>query len=51
MDGIDRVDNNFSHVLGNLVVCCKQCNYAKNDYTQKEFFEMVKNIYEKHFEV
>jgi 5-methylcytosine-specific restriction endonuclease McrA len=47
-NGLDRVDNNLPHIAENLVTCCKQCNNSKTNHTKEEFFEMVKNIYEKH---
>lgn len=36
-NGIDRVDNTKGYNINNVVPCCKICNYAKNDMTQKEF--------------
>lgn len=47
-NGIDRIDNNLGYSLNNVVTCCVTCNYAKNKLTQSKFFEMIKNIYERH---
>lgn len=47
-NGIDRVDNNLGYILTNVVPCCKNCNMAKKELSQYEFFDMIKMIYEKH---
>lgn len=47
-NGIDRVDNLKGYTLDNCVTCCTQCNIAKCDYSLKEFFTMIKNVYERH---
>ncbi len=49
-NGIDRVNNDLGYDTKNCVSCCKNCNLAKKMLTQKDFFEMVKNIYEKHIQ-
>lgn len=36
-NGIDRVDNAVGYEPGNVVPCCKLCNYAKRDMSQKDF--------------
>ena len=36
-NGIDRVDNKKCYVSGNVVSCCKFCNYAKNMNILEEF--------------
>jgi hypothetical protein len=46
--GIDRVDNTEGYTTENVVSCCKQCNYAKQSFSQEDFLNMVKRIYEKH---
>ena len=48
-NGLDRVDNNKGYSLDNIVSCCKNCNMAKRQLTQEEFFAMIKKIYERHF--
>lgn len=45
-NGLDRVDSALGYTLDNIVTCCKSCNYAKHVLTQKEFFDMIKRIYE-----
>lgn len=47
-NGIDRVNNNLGYTLENTVTSCKNCNLAKRQLTQTEFFDMVKRIYEGH---
>ena len=36
-NGIDRVDNSIGYEVTNVVPCCKICNFAKSDMSQKEF--------------
>lgn len=45
-NGIDRVDNNKGYVEKNVVACCSMCNQMKKAYSQEEFLEQVKKIYE-----
>lgn len=47
-NGLDRIDNTKGYELDNVVTCCKNCNLAKRQLTQIEFFEMIKMIYERH---
>ena len=42
--GIDRVDNNKGYKPGNVVPCCKICNYMKRKMTQQEFLAHLKRI-------
>jgi hypothetical protein len=44
-NGLDRVDNTKGYDLNNVVSCCKYCNFAKADLTQKEFFQWLKKCY------
>ena len=50
-NGLDRVDSSKGYIISNIVPCCKKCNYAKNDMSQKEFFEhlqkIIKNVQDK----
>jgi 5-methylcytosine-specific restriction endonuclease McrA len=46
--GIDRVDSALDYTVDNCVTACKQCNYAKNDLTTKQFFDLIKAIARKH---
>lgn len=36
-NGIDRIDNNIGYEIKNVVPCCKICNYAKSNMSQKDF--------------
>lgn len=36
-NGIDRIDSSKGYIIGNVVPCCKICNYAKRDMNQKDF--------------
>lgn len=44
-NGIDRVDNTKGYIEGNIVPCCKYCNFAKSDMTLLEFENWIKRIY------
>lgn len=44
-NGIDRVDSSKGYISGNVVTCCKRCNYAKNDMTLIEFSVWLEKIY------
>lgn len=35
--GLDRIDNKQGYVLGNIVPCCKFCNYMKREMTKEAF--------------
>ena len=47
-NGIDRIDNSRGYVSGNVVACCKKCNFAKRDMSQEEFKQWVRRIYERY---
>ena len=47
-NGIDRKDSKLGYTIDNVVACCGNCNYAKSDLTQEEFFELVNKIHKKH---
>ena len=36
--GVDRIDNSLGYSIDNCVPCCRQCNWAKRDMTQEEFY-------------
>jgi hypothetical protein len=36
-NGLDRINNHRGYVVGNVVPCCKHCNYAKRDLSQADF--------------
>jgi hypothetical protein len=43
-NGIDRVDNLIGYEKNNLVSCCKMCNIAKNNNSEKDFLDWIKRI-------
>ena len=45
-NGIDRVDNEKGYEEGNVVPCCKVCNVAKHDMTQKDFIFWARSVVE-----
>ena len=45
-NGLDRIDNSKGYTIDNVVPCCAKCNTAKSDYTEKEFYILIKSIYE-----
>ena len=42
--GLDRIDALKGYVVGNVVSCCKTCNYMKKAYTKEFFIEHCKKI-------
>lgn len=44
-NGIDRIDSGLGYTKENVVPCCSDCNYAKNQLTQSEFKELIAKIY------
>lgn len=44
-NGLDRIDNNLSHTLENVVTCCATCNYMKGELAYNEFVQHIKLIY------
>ena len=43
-NGIDRVNNDYGYVRGNVCPCCGVCNKAKGRLSRKEFLEMAFRI-------
>jgi hypothetical protein len=43
--GLDRIDPNVGYVKGNVVACCKYCNYAKHDLSLSEFKKWLTKCY------
>lgn len=43
-NGIDRVDNSRGYVKGNVVSCCKFCNYAKKKFSADEFRSWLRRV-------
>ena len=44
--GIDRVDNDVGYLDGNMVPCCKACNFLKSSTAKATFLEHIARIYE-----
>ena len=44
-NGIDRLDSDEGYILGNVVTCCKTCNYAKQRMTLSEFRDWIIRVY------
>jgi hypothetical protein len=44
-NGIDRINSSLGYSKENCVSCCKQCNFAKLDYTHEEFLEWLDRAY------
>jgi hypothetical protein len=47
-NGIDRVDNNLGYIPGNVVSCCKECNFAKRKMSHDDFIALAIRIARKH---
>ena len=47
-NGIDRVDNKQGYVTGNVVACCKACNYAKHVNSAEDYIARCIRIAERH---
>ena len=45
-NGIDRIDNGVGYEDGNVVPCCKECNYMKGTSSLYSFIEKCKKISE-----
>jgi len=43
--GIDRQNSKQGYTFNNSVPCCKTCNYAKRDLSEKEFVEWIARVY------
>lgn len=44
-NGMDRIDSTKGHIEGNVVPCCKYCNYAKGNMTIEQFVEWLEKLY------
>ncbi len=44
VNGIDRKDNNIGYTIENSVTCCKTCNYAKRNLSEKDFIFWIKQL-------
>jgi hypothetical protein len=45
VNGIDRIDSDFGYTIDNVVTCCKNCNFMKNELSLVEFKEHIEKIY------
>ena len=43
-NGLDRIDSSKGYFLSNVVTCCKICNRAKGDLSQKDFYDWSKKL-------
>lgn len=46
INGIDRVDSNKGYTITNCVSCCTHCNIMKMHYSETDFFNKIKQIYD-----
>ena len=44
-NGIDRIDSSKGYIIGNVVPCCKECNYAKRSMSTDKFLDWVERVY------
>ncbi len=42
--GIDRIDSSKGYIEGNMVPCCKVCNYMKKDKSVEDFIQKCKDV-------
>ncbi|MFN9053387.1 MAG: hypothetical protein ACK5V6_10405 [Pseudanabaena sp.] len=45
LHGLDRINPSKHYEPGNVVSCCKRCNYAKNDMSTQEFKDWVSQVF------
>lgn len=44
-NGLDRIDNTISHIIGNVLPCCHQCNMKKKtDSFRKDIIHSIKKV-------
>ena len=46
-NGMDRYDNDLGYIDGNVVPCCKTCNYAKRILSISDFKSWVDKVYKR----
>jgi hypothetical protein len=44
-NGIDRVNSDLGYIGGNILPCCKDCNYAKRNMSITEFINWTNNVH------
>ena len=47
-NGIDRVDNDGSYEIGNVVPCCSECNFMKKDMDLESYLNKCKMVSDRH---
>lgn len=45
--GLDRIDSLVGYIVGNVVPCCKICNYMFSNYNKDFIFEHMKKVLKK----
>ncbi|KKN65322.1 hypothetical protein LCGC14_0483050 [marine sediment metagenome] len=45
-NGVDRIDNNLGYIYGNVLPCCKTCNYVKSNQSMREFQAWIDRLVE-----
>lgn len=44
-NGIDRIDSSKGYTIDNCALCCRQCNYLKNNMSQDDFADWILSIH------
>lgn len=44
-NGLDRIDQNKTHTLDNIVSCCKYCNWSKTKRSKDEYISWAEKVY------
>ena len=44
-NGLDRIDQTKSHIIDNIVPCCKYCNWSKAKRSSNQFINWAENVY------
>ena len=45
LNGIDRIDSKIGYEFGNILCCCGDCNYIKNEYNISDLLIKFNQIY------
>jgi len=43
-NGVDRIDSSQGYIIGNVVPCCKRCNFMKSNITESDMYEHIVKI-------
>ena len=46
--GVDRIKNDKGYIYGNVISCCKTCNFAKGSMDDEEFHSWIHQISEEY---